>query len=220
MDRKLIESLSFYPHLNRDEEELFLRNTRIEHFKQGELVYSPGRECLGMIRVVSGSIRTFMVSEDGRKATIFRLREGEICVLSMSCVLSSVTFDVEVEAAEDTELLIIPAAVFAMVEKKNVYVENFSYHILADRLSDLIEAVQQMMFFSLEQRVASHLLDESSARKSDVLLMTQEEVAENIGSAREAVSRILKKLKEKDLISVERGKISLLDKKGLYGLLS
>ena len=88
-----------------------------------------------------------------------------------------------------------------------------------ERMSSLVEGVQQMMFLNLEQRLASYLLDESSLRKSDILTLTQEEIAENIGSAREAVSRTLKRMKEKGFISVARGRIHILDKKELYALL-
>ncbi|HIZ56619.1 MAG TPA: Crp/Fnr family transcriptional regulator [Firmicutes bacterium] len=223
-----LSRLPFFCHLTEEQKRRMLESSRIASYQAGDLIYTPVRECLGMTIVLSGSIRTYLVSESGKKATIFRLRSGEVCILSMTCLLSAITFDVEVEAAEDCSLLIIPAPVFASISQENIYAENFSYKVVADRFSNLIEAVQQMMFMTLEQRVVAYLLDESSLPDQSsiqqepntaVVLITQEQLAENIGSAREAVSRVLKQLKGKGLVSVERGKIFLHSKKDLYGLL-
>ncbi len=216
MREELLARLSFYPHLTEQQKEELLRASRMQHFSAGELIYTPARECLGMIYVVKGVIRTYLTSEEGKKATIFRLREGEVCVLSMSCVLSAITFDVEVEADQDCELFVIPAAAFSRVSGENLYVENFSYRIVTERFSAIVEALQQMMFMSLEQRVVTFLLDESAAVGEDVLHITQEQLAENIGSAREAVTRVLKQLKERGLIVMGRGRIALADRKALY----
>lgn len=216
MKEELLARLSFYPHLTRQQKEELLSASRIQRFSAGELIYTPARECLGMIYVIKGVIRTYLTSQEGKKATIFRLREGDVCVLSMSCVLSAITFDVEVEADQDCELFVIPATVFSRVSGENLYVENFSYKIVTERFSAIVEALQQMMFMSLEQRVITFLLDESAAVGADVLYITQEQLAENIGSAREAVTRVLKQLKERQLIAMGRGRIELINRKALY----
>jgi len=215
-----IEMLPFFSDLTKEEKDFFQRNMKVLEFREGDLIYTPAKGSLGMVQVLKGAVRAYLISEEGKKATIFRLREGEFCMLTMSCAMSQITFDVEVEACEDSQLLLLPTEVFAKVEHQNIYVKNFSLELMMERMSSLIEGVQQMMFLNLEQRLASYLLDESSQRKSDTINLTQEQIAENIGSAREAVSRTLKRLKEKELISVGRGSIQLLDKKELYALLS
>lgn len=214
-----IEGLPFFSNLTKEEKALLQNNIRILEFHEGDLIYTPAKGSLGMVQVLRGSVRAYLISEEGKKATIFRLHEGEFCMLTMSCAMSQITFDVEVEACEDCHLLLLPTELFASVEQENIYVKNFSLELMMERMSSLVEAVQQMMFLNLEQRLASYLLDESSQRKSDALYLTQEQIAENIGSAREAVSRTLKRMKEKKLISVGRGCIHLLDKKELYALL-
>lgn len=216
MKEQILSGLLFYPHLTDAQRTELLEASRIQSFSAGELIYTPARECLGMIYVVKGVIRTYLTSEEGKKATMFRLREGEVCVLSMSCVLSAITFDVEVEADSDCELFIIPAPVFSRISGENMYVENFSYKVVTERFSGIVEALQQMMFMSLEQRVITFLLDESAAVGDDVLHITQEQLAENIGSAREAVTRVLKQLKEKGLLNIGRGRIEILKRKELY----
>lgn len=214
-----IEMLPFFSHLTEEEKDYLRKNMRTLEFQVGDLIYTPARGSLGMVLVLQGGVRAYLTSEEGKKATIFRLREGEFCMLTMSCAISQITFDVEVEASEDGSLLLLPTDVFAKLEQENIYVKNFSLELMMERMSSLVEGVQQMMFMNLEQRLASYLLDESSQRKSDTLRLTQEEIAENIGSAREAVSRTLKRMKEKELISVGRGSIQILDKKELYGLI-
>ncbi len=218
MEKEMIERLPFFPHLTEEQKRAFLESAECVRFHAGETIYSPEQEKSGMIWLLSGSIRTVMVSETGKKAPLFHLREGQMCVPSSSCALSSICFAMEAVAEKDSELLIIPARVYGEVERENVYVQNFSFRMLADRLSDLSETMRQLMFLSLEKRLVSHLLEESRERKSTVLLATQEELAENVGSSREAVSRSLKKLKKKGLVTVERGRVELLDKKRLYEL--
>lgn len=214
-----IRLLPFYTNLSDVERESLERSMKTLAFQGGELIYAPAKGSLGMVQVLSGGVRAYLVSEEGKKATIFRLHQGECCMLTMSCAMSQITFDVEVEASEACSLSLIPTETFSMLEQQNIYVKNFSLELMMERMSSLVEGVQQMMFLNLEQRLASYLLDESSLRKSDILTLTQEEIAENIGSAREAVSRTLKRMKEKGLISVARGRIHILDKKELYALL-
>lgn len=219
MNHSFLEELPFYPHLSEDDRALFLRQGQILSYQQGDLIYSPARGSFGMVKVLQGSIRTYLLSKEGKKATIFRLHAGEFCMLTMSCALASITFDVEVEATEDCTILLLPTAAFQQVEDHNIYLKIFTMETITEKFSALIEAIQQIMFLTLEQRLASYLLDESSQRKSDELRITQEQMAENIGSAREAVSRTLKRLKEQGFLRVGRGYVLLLDKKGLYQLL-
>ncbi|WMI81131.1 Crp/Fnr family transcriptional regulator [Anaerotignum sp. MB30-C6] len=215
-----IEMLPFFQSLSEEEKTFFQKNLKVIEFKEGDLIYSPAKGSLGMVQVLKGAVRAYIISDEGKKATIFRLREGEFCMLTMACAMSQITFDVEVEASEDCQLLLLPTEVFTKVEQQNIYVKNFSLELMMERMSSLIEGVQQMIFLNLEQRIASYLLDESSQRKNDTIYLTQEQIAENIGSAREAVSRTLKRMKEKDLISVGRGCIHILNKKELYEMLS
>lgn len=151
--------------------------------------------------------------------TIYRIREGDTCVLTASCALSAITFDVEIEAEADCEVLLIPAPVFSALAADNIYVENFAYKIATERFSSVVEALQQIMFLSLTQRIAAFLIDESAQRKDDSIRMTHEEIAKAIGSAREAVSRTLKQMVKKGDISLFRGGIRIENKSSLYEML-
>ncbi len=157
----------------------------------------------------SFTLRTYLLSDEGKEVTIYRLRKGDVCVLAASCMLSAITFDVEMEAQTDTRILLVPVWLLSKLQEENVYVENFIYKEAAKRFSDVIEALQQMMFLSLTQRIASFLLDESAKQNTSSIFMTHEEIAKIIGSAREAVSRILKQMAKNGYISLNRGEIKI-----------
>ena len=98
------------------------------------------------------------------------MREGDICFLAASCILSAITFDVEIEAQGSTEVLLIPARILSMLTKENIYLENFMYKETARRFSDVVEALQQLMFLSLTQRIVSFLLDEAAKNKASSIV--------------------------------------------------
>ena len=177
------------------------------------------RDCLGVLLVQEGMLRVCLLSEDGREATIFRIPAGEVCVLAAACSLSAITFQVQIQAEGETRALVIPVQVVSALMRENLYVENFVYKSAAQRFSDTIRAVEQMLFRTLEQRVAAYLTGEARRLGTDTLRVTQEQLAQAIGSAREAVSRALKKLEKQGLVAVERGAVRLLDRPALYRLL-
>ena len=116
---------------------------------------------------------------------------------SAACVLSSITFDVGIDAETDCEAYVIPAAAVAKLIQSNVYVENFVYKKAAERFSDILSAIERILFYTLEQRLAAYLLEESARQNTDKLKVTHEHLAQNIGSAREAVTRTMRQLAEK-----------------------
>lgn len=218
--KEILESLSFWEHLNEEERELLKRDSRKVFYPAGTGVYSGARECLGEIFIQKGILRTYLLSDEGKEVTMYRLRQGDTCVLTASCILPAITFDVEIEAQTDVEALLIPAGTLSRVTKENVYAENFIYKEAAKRFSDVVEALQQMMFLSLTQRIAAFLLDESAKTHSPVITVTHEDLAKQIGSAREAVSRILKQMAKKGYVSLNRGEVKIENKEEMYRLLN
>ena len=216
---EILRKKSFWEHLTEIQKELLLRESRIVRYQAGDSIYSSVRECLGAVFIQEGIMRTYLLSDEGKEVTIYRLREGDCCILAASCVLSAITFDVEIEAQTECAALVIPAGLLAAMSRENVYMDNFMYKEAAKRFSDVVEALQQMIFLSLTQRVVSFLLDESAKTGSSSIAMTHEEIAKIIGSAREAVSRTLKQLAKTGSISLNRGEIKLERKESLYQLL-
>ena len=217
--KEILEKTPFWKYLEEKQKEMLIENSKIMEYKAGTGIYSGARECLGTFLILVGIMRTYLLSDEGKEVTMFRLREGDTCVLSASCILSAITFDVEIEAQTDCRALLIPTRVLSRITKENVYLDNYVYKEAAKRFSDVVEAMEQMMFLNLTQRVAAFLLDESAKSKTDTIAMTHEEIAKAIGSAREAVSRTLKQLSKKEMISLNRGEIKIEKKEELYQML-
>lgn len=216
MDLTLLEKQSFWPHLSPEDQQRVRKQALTAHFSAGQAVKMGSCNCIGPLFVVRGILRVYLLSQDGREATIYRLRQNDACMLSASCVLSAITFDVQIDAETDCDLIIIPTSLFSDLMSRNLYVENYVYRSSTERLSDLIQAVERMFFLTLRQRVAAFLIDESSSTGSYHVTLTQEQLAKAIGSAREAVSRILKQLSANGSIEVSRGGIRILNKSLLY----
>lgn len=200
------KALPFWKHLKEDERELLSKNSSKVCFQKEESIHRNEEKCAGMIIVLSGQIRAFILSEDGRDITLYRLRNGEVCILSASCVLDAVAFDVFIEAVEETQALLIPLNVFHKLMEENVYVELFTYKLSTERFSDVMWTMQQILFMRADQRLAVFLWDELTRTTQKELCYTHEQIAKYIGSAREVVTRMLKYFQKEGIVELARGK--------------
>jgi len=214
----VLERLPFWKLLTDSEKELVRQNAVIRLYKKGTRVYSSERECLGILFVMQGEMRTYLLSEEGREVTLFRIYPNDLCVLSASCVISQISFDTQMSAQKDTEALIIPPNIVLLLKEKNLSVRCFLYELATKRFSDVMWAMQQILFKRLDQRLALFLMQESQRLGTDTIHMTHEQIAQQISSAREAVARMLKQFSEDGLVELKRGAIRLLDQKGLKAL--
>ena len=213
---EVLKAYPFWEKLTDKEKEQLARLLRRNTYRAGQMVSSSGSDCLGLFLIRKGTLRLYLTSVEGREATVSRLHEGEVCVLSGSCLLSSLPFEVQIDAETDSEIYLLPSGSFRQIMEENIYVENYIYKMMTESFSDIIAAVQQMLFASLTQRLVSFLLDESVRSGTSEVRMTQEQIARSIVRAREAVSRSLKQLAADGSIELFRGGVRLLDRKSLY----
>lgn len=216
--RLLSAEIPFWGKLSDDEASLLLSGTKPILYKQGDNIHRPSNECVGVLLVKSGELRTYLLSENGKEVTLFRLNGGDACILSASCLLSNITFDVFIDAQQDTEVLLISSATFAQLQNSNLHVENFALRLAADRFSDVMWAMEQILFMSFDARLAVFLLDETSKTGEDNLTLTHEQIAKLIGSAREVVSRMLKYFEKEGIVWLHRGGVEIIDKPALRKL--
>ena len=215
---EIFESLfPFWNDLTSEDKEYLLDNSGRVTYPGGTTIHD-GSECTGLILINSGSLRVYMLSEEGKELTLYRLFAGDLCMMSASCVLESITHDVFVDAEEDADCLQISGPAFSYLASKYPYMKIFALEATASRFSDVMYAIEQIFFMNMEQRLAIFLLDELSQRGSSVINLTQEQIAKYMGSAREVVSRTLKGFAAKNIVSVDRGGITILDKKLLRAL--
>ena len=193
----------------------FLQGKLMERcYREGQNIHD-GEECTGLILVNSGQLRSFILSESGKEITLFRLFEGDVCILSSSCIMRNITFDIQVEAEKNSEILIMPASVFKRLSDENLAVKDFQAEITAARLSDVMWVVEQVVFMSMDKRLANFLLEQASVEGADDLSITHDVIARHMGTAREVISRMLKYFENEGLVTLSRGKVTLTDRKGL-----
>lgn len=125
----------FWDNLTDSEKFDLCSHTSFSHYKKGENIHGRNGECTGVIFVKSGQLRAYMLSEEGREITLYRLNEGDICMLSASCVLNTITFDVFVDSETDSEVFIINPNTFSTLSDHNIYVENFALSVATARFS-------------------------------------------------------------------------------------
>lgn len=216
MDRNILQSgFSFWEHLTAGEQEMLVSCSAIVHYPKGASIHRSDERCAGLLLVRSGQIRAYILSEDGREVTLYRLFQGDTCVLSASCVLDEVAFDVLIDAVEDTEAVLIPIGIFHQLMAANVYVELYSYKMATERFSDVMWSVQQILFMGVDRRLAIFLWDEMVKNGKDTVSYTHDQMARYIGSAREVVSRMLKYFGQEGIIHQSRGSIRILDREKL-----
>ena len=211
------EIFPFWSEISRQDREFICRNSIALTYPKGAHIHD-GNECSGVIFVCSGSLRLYMLSEDGRDITLYRLHKGDMCMLSASCVLKTITFDVLVDAEENSECYVIGGLAFEEVSARNPQVKIFALETAVSRFSDVMWVMQQILFMSMDRRLAIFLADESARTGSDTVALTHGQIARYIGSAREVVSRMLKYFANEGIVEVSRQGIKILDKKRLRGL--
>jgi len=208
----------FWDRMSAEDQATFLRSSHHVHFKKGTNVHD-GNECTGVILIKSGSLRLYLLSEEGKEVTLYRLFPGDMCVFSASCVLSSITFDVFIDSEENSECVVVGGCAFEALSNKMTEVKLFAYETALSRFSDVMWVMQQILFMSMDKRLAIFLLDEVAKTGGDVVRLTHEQIAKYMGSAREVVTRMLKYFASEGMISSTRAEgIRLLDKQRLREL--
>ncbi|EPF0827583.1 Crp/Fnr family transcriptional regulator [Campylobacter upsaliensis] len=185
----------------------------VKAYVKGYRIYPDSNELLGFLYVLSGKIRFFSVSSNAKEITIFTISGKESCIITTSCIFSNIQADVVLEFMEDSSVFILPNKSFEALTHSNESIMRFNLSLVSKRLKQAFDTINDVTFKSLKNRVVKFLL--SNARDNHVKA-SQESIANNIGSAREAVARVIKELKTEGLIDTNRNEIVL--KSGLYEL--
>jgi CRP/FNR family transcriptional regulator len=221
-DNELIElfenTFPFWCKLSDSDKQTFTRSAYRIRFEKGFNVHN-GNECTGIILIKTGSLRLYILSEDGKEITLYRIFPGEMCILSASCVLESITFDVFVDSEENSECIVVGGCAYEDLARRMPEAKIFALESALGRFSDVMWVMQQILFMSMDKRLAIFLLDEAAKNGSDTVKLTHEQIAKYMGSAREVVSRMLKYFASEGIISSSRSEgIKILDKRRLRAL--
>lgn len=213
-----IRHFNFWDKLSEDEKNLLNQHTRLVKYNKGEQVHQGPLDCIGVLLIKSGQLRVYTLSEDGREVTLYRLFADDIAILSASCMLDSVTFEVYIDAEEDSAALLTDASALRKLMDGNIYARCYAYEMASKRLSDMLFKMQQVIFLSADRRLAIFLMEESEKLQSDKILLTHEQIARYMGTAREVVSRLIKYFSQEGWVKASRGKVVLVNKEALQNL--
>ncbi|MEF9915889.1 MAG: Crp/Fnr family transcriptional regulator [Lachnospiraceae bacterium] len=211
----LKDYIPFWNQISSSEQQLIETQIRSRKVSKGTLVHSGETDCLGLIFVITGSLRAYTMSETGKTISLYRLLERDMCLFAASCVMRNIDFEVVIEAREDTEILVLPVKIYQQLMNTSLPVANYTNELMASRFSDVMWVMDQVLNKSFDVRLATFLLEEQAINESSILYMTHEEIAQNLGSAREVVTRMLKYFHTEELVNLARGKIEIVDVKAL-----
>ena len=153
----------FWEELTDTDRSLLCQHSSLVHFEKAQMVHD-NSGCTGLFIVKSGRLRLYMLSEEGKEITLYRLLPGEICMLSASCVLESITFDVFVEAEEPSDCYMIAASAFGEIGARVPAAKIYALETAVGRFSDVMWIMQQVVFMSMDQRLALFLLEDAGIK--------------------------------------------------------
>lgn len=214
----LRSALPFWDCLSEEDREMLVRNIQILTVSAGELVYNAGDKCLGVLFLREGRLRVYLAGADGREITLYFIGLNDMTMLASSCILNTPALPVTVEAEEDAQLYVIPPQVYTHLLTSCPDAERYLTQALNHSFRLTLKAVESVVFLTLEQRMALLLLQQRSFEQSPRLHLTQEKLSRQLGTAREVVSRQLRRFADSGCLRTFRGGIELLDEEALAAL--
>lgn len=216
-----MEFQSYFPiwdKLNKAEQDRITENLITRRVTKGTVIHNGSMECTGLLLIKTGQLRAYILSDEGREITIYRLFDRDMCLFSASCIMRSIQFDITIEAEKDTDLWIIPAELYQSIMKESAPVANYTNELMATRFSDVMWLIEQIMWKSLDKRLAEFLLEEISIEGTEKLKITHETIANHLGSHREVMTRMLKYFQNEGMVKLSRGMIEITDSEKLESL--
>jgi CRP/FNR family transcriptional regulator len=180
---------------------------------KGRDVFLEGDHIDSIALLISGVVRVFKIGEMGREITLYRFGNGESCILTANAILNQKTFPAVAVVESEAEAVMIPADTFRDWVRRYDLWREFVFDLLSQRLSSVMSILDEVVFRRMDARIAALLLNR--ALPSGRIQITHQEIAAELGSSREVVSRILEGFASAGLISSSRGQVEIVDKDGL-----
>ena len=182
----------------------------------GSQIFAEHQPCQGFPLVVEGSIKVLKQAPSGRELLLYRVRPGGSCIITSSCLLGHTDYNARGIAESPLTLLAVPVPLFSRLMREHTPFQDFVFHLFAERISELMQLVEEVAFARLDQRLAKALL----AREAATLNLTHQQLADELGSVREIVSRLLKGFAAQGLVSLGREQVIITDRDGLQKMLA
>ena len=216
-----MEIKEFFPiwdKMTAGQQEALVSGARRQVLKKGTVIHRDTEDCAGLLLLEEGQLRAYMLSEEGREITVYRLLEGDICLFSASCMIRSLQSDIVIEAERDSRMWVISPGVYRKLMDESALIANYTNEIMASRLTDVMWLMEQVMWKSLDRRLASFLLEEADLEGSGSLKITHEMIGNHLGTARDVVTRMLRYFQSEGMVRLSRGAVEITDRKKLEKL--
>ena len=195
----LEKNTQFYSKLTKEDKDLF--NSKAIHvtYSKDDSLYFSDKNCNGFITVLSGTLRAFLTSDEGKEITLYRLEA--------SCIFKNIQFNINIDALEHTEAIVFPSEYLQKLSQNNMSLNQYILDLTQSRFSEVMWIMQDIVFTSFDKRLIKYL--ESFNKK--VIKVTHENIANDLGTAREVVSRMLKYFEKEGMVKLSRGSITIID---------
>lgn len=172
----------------------------------GAQLFDTGNACQALPLVISGSIRVFKRADSGREISLYRVNPGELCIVTVSCLLGGDAYPATGVSETEITALALPRPLFLQITEGHPPFRQSVFHLFGERLAGLMQLVEEVAFRKLDQRLASLL-----AARAPLIQGSHQQLADELGSVREIVSRLLKQFEEQGLIRLGRERIDIVD---------
>lgn len=204
------EFLEIFPVLSTGRDSLvkeLLAVSRVQDVPAGSRLYAEGDACAAIAFVLAGEIRVYKISEGGREITLYEIGPGETCILNASCILSGTSYPANAVTLAPSRILLIPSMIFRRLVGEHEELRAFVFSLLSRRLTTVMELVDEVAFGRMDGRLMDYLVGKGEKGRLET---THQKIANDLGTSREVVSRLLKDLERKGKVRLARNEITLL----------
>jgi CRP/FNR family transcriptional regulator len=191
------------------------RSVFTKSIPKGRIIAGANNDCTGLFLIKSGQLRAYILSDEGREITIYRLFERDMCLFSASCMMRSIQFQITIETEKDSEIWVIPVDTYQKLMEESAAVANYTTEVMSTRFTDVMWLIEQVMWKSLDKRLAQFLLEESAIEETATLNITHEVIANHLGTHREVITRMLKYFQNENIVTLSRGVVTINDSNAL-----
>ncbi|MCW8906266.1 MAG: Crp/Fnr family transcriptional regulator [Sedimenticola sp.] len=210
---RICRTLPFLQQADEKLKQQFLEQATLVHLAPGQQVCEQGSGCTHLALLLDGTVRVYKLAESGKEITLYRIDTGESCILTASCILSDTPFPAFAICDTAVTAVAIPSASVQHWLSTSPTWRDYIFGLVASRLSNIISVVEDVAFRRMDRRIANYLCQRFQG--NDLIRVTHQSIASELGTSREVVSRILKDFEHETLLQVTRGTIRLVDPAGL-----
>lgn len=213
---RLIQSFPFLVGASAEFQQIFFNAATLVHIPEGHTIADEGSECAQLALVLNGKVRVYKLAPKGREITLYRIKQGDSCILTASCLMSDTPFPAIAMAETELDAVVIPAQFAQAWMTQYQPWGGFIFGLVSKRLAEVITVLESVTFQRMDVRISAYLIDKADSGGN--LKITHHEIASDLGTSREVVSRTLKEFDKHGWISMGRGELTIRDLAQLQAL--